>query len=95
MAEPDAAYASAGRGGDALSVSARIIASSTSRGGDAVARSCPFPEKERLMKEAARARAMTLNRCAYDGRTVHAYRCPAGGHHHVGHRRPRGRRRRW
>jgi hypothetical protein len=56
---------------------------------------CPFPEKERLTKESAKRRAVALNRHAYDGRTVHAYRCPAGGHHHVGHPPANGRRKRW
>lgn len=55
---------------------------------------CPFPAKEQLTKDGARRRAITLNRCAYDGRRVHAYRCPAGGHHHVGHPRTGGRRQR-
>jgi hypothetical protein len=56
---------------------------------------CPFPEKEQLTKEAAQRRAAALNRRAYDGRRVYAYRCPAGGHHHVGHPPTSGRRKRW
>lgn len=47
---------------------------------------CVFPEKDQLSKAEAKARAATLNRRAFDGRPVFAYRCPAGGHHHVGHR---------
>lgn len=47
---------------------------------------CPFPEKDQLTKAESKARAKNLNRHAYDGRRVQAYRCPVGGHHHVGHR---------
>lgn len=54
---------------------------------------CLFPEKAQLSKAEAKAKAADLNRHAYDGRRVHAYRCPAG-HHHVGHRAVRRTRRR-
>ncbi|TKJ25234.1 hypothetical protein A6V29_04220 [Blastococcus sp. CCUG 61487] len=59
------------------------------------AKACPFPEKDKLSKIEAQDRARQLNRRRYDGRAVLAYRCPAGGHHHVGHppaRKPRRRR---
>jgi hypothetical protein len=48
-------------------------------------RRCPFPDKDQLTKAAARSRALHLNRRAFDGARVKAYRCPAGGHFHVGH----------
>lgn len=58
---------------------------------------CPFPQKDQLTKAGAADRARQLNARRYDGRAVKPYRCPAGGHHHVGHlpaRKPkRGRRR--
>jgi hypothetical protein len=60
-----------------------------------MSRKCPFPEKEPLTKVAATNRARSLNWHAFDGRRVQAYRCPGGGHHHVGHYRPSKGRKRW
>ena len=53
---------------------------------------CPFPEKEQLTKPEAIARAAVLSRKP-GARRVEYYRCPGGGHHHVGHRYGRKRRR--
>jgi hypothetical protein len=58
---------------------------------------CAFPGKDQFTHAEAKRRVDELNRFAFDGRPVHAYRCPSGGHWHVGHWRPaaqRARRRR-
>lgn len=49
---------------------------------------CEFKGKQRFTHREATERAKDLNRFAFDGRPVQAYRCGAGGHWHVGHRSP-------
>lgn len=44
---------------------------------------CRFPDKDRLTEQEARGRAAKLRRT--QAAWVNAYRCPAGGHWHVGH----------
>jgi hypothetical protein len=51
---------------------------------------CKFPEKDQLTQREAQARRDAFRRDPRNG-YVQAYRCPAGGHYHVGH--PRGRKR--
>jgi len=55
---------------------------------------CPFPAKDQLSRAEATRRAAALNGRRWDGRAVVAYRCPAGGHSHVGHR-PVTKRKKW
>jgi hypothetical protein len=51
---------------------------------------CSFPEKEQLTHAEAKARARFLS--SRPGATrIQSYRCPAGGHYHVGHRHGRKR----
>lgn len=52
---------------------------------------CSFPDKEQLTHAEAKARALALSRKP-GARRLESYRCPAGGHYHVGHRRGRKRR---
>ncbi len=64
--------------------------------GALVTSGCLFPGKERLTHAEARRKAADLNRFAFDGGRVVAYRCPGGEHWHVGHRRRRpGQPRQW
>jgi hypothetical protein len=53
-----------------------------------VTSACEFKGKQRFTHREARERATYLNRFRFDGRPVQAYRCPAEGHWHVGHRSP-------
>jgi len=55
---------------------------------------CSFPAKEALTHAEAKARAGKLNRLQPHSGRLESYRCPAGGHWHVGHRRGR-KRQRW
>ena len=55
---------------------------------------CPFPRKQKLTKARALAQVAGMNRHRKLPGGLHAYRCPAGGHWHVGHPRPPARKRR-
>jgi hypothetical protein len=46
---------------------------------------CPFPDKDKLTRKEATERA---NGMTARGKQVFAYRCPSGGHSHVGSRPP-------